>query len=97
GRLGDREERRPPHQEPERNLARRGVVRGGDLLQEAPSGRARAGETPMPERAVGDHADAVPLAPGQHRVLDSALLQMVEDLIADETALAGDRPGGFEV
>ena len=51
------------------------------------------GKSPVAERAVGDHGDAVRLAPGEHRVLDGALLQVVEDLVAGEAALAGDRRG----
>ena len=42
------------------------------------------------ERRVGDHRDAMLLAPRDHRVLDRALLQMIEHLIAGDLALAGD-------
>ena len=55
------------------------------------------GKCPVAERAVGDHGDAVLLAPGQHGVLDRALLQVVEDLVAGDAALAGDRPRLLEV
>ena len=41
------------------------------------------------ERRIGDDGDAVPLAPRDHRVLDRALLQMIEHLVAGDLALAG--------
>ena len=69
----------------------------GDLLQHAAARRARVGEAAMAERAVGNHRDAMVLAPGQHGVLDRALLQMVEDLVAGDPALAAGFPGGIEV
>ena len=51
----------------------------------------------MAERAVGDHRDAVSLAPGDHRVLDGSLLEVVEDLVAREAALPGDLAGLLQV
>src|SRR6266478_3836643 len=51
----------------------------------------------MPERAVADDGDAVPLAPGNHGVLDRPLLQMVENLVARDAAFAGDAHGLLEV
>ena len=72
-------------------------VGGGDLFQHAPSGRARAWKAPVTERAVSDHGHAVRLAPGDHRVLDRALPQMVEDLVADRAALARDPPRFLEI
>ena len=92
--LRDREERRPAHQESQRNLARGRVVGGGGLLEDpAPLG-VRAGEVAVAERAVGDDRDSVLLAPGEHGVLDGAFLEMVEDLVAGDAACAGD-PQGF--
>lgn len=44
----------------------------------------------MAEGAVGDQGDAVALAPGQHGVLDRALLQVVEHLVASDAARPGD-------
>ena len=57
----------------------------------------------MAERAVGDDRDAVLLAPGDHGVLDGALLEMVEDLVAGDAALrrrsrrASSRSGIIEI
>ena len=58
-----------------------------------PPSVSRAREIAVAERAVGDHGDAVLLAPGEHGVLDGALLQVVEDLVAGDAALAGDLAG----
>ena len=75
----------------------RSRVRGGDLLQHAAAGRARAGESPpgrtgcrRPRRRRAPHTRG-------HGVLDRALVQVVEDLVAGEAALAGDLPGLIEV
>src|SRR6266850_1110860 len=40
--LGNREQRGPPHEETERDLARGRAMRGGDLLQNPTACRARA-------------------------------------------------------
>ena len=37
------------------------------------------------------------LAPWEHRVFDRAFLQVIEHLVAGDTALAGDRQHLFEV
>ena len=39
----------------------------------------------MAEGAVTDHGQAMHLTPGKYGVLDGALLQIVEHLVADET------------
>ena len=44
----------------------------------------------MAERRIRDDGDAVLFTPGNHRVLDGALLQMIEHLIAGDPALARD-------
>src|SRR6267142_3663829 len=82
--------REPPH-----SLHRR--KRAGARPECVPAPRARAREVPVTERAVGDHGDAMPLAPPEHGVLDRALFQVVQDLIARERALAGDRAGLIEI
>ena len=51
----------------------------------------------MAERAVGDDSHAVLLAPGDDRVLDRALFQMIEDLIAGQTTTADDFQDRFKV
>ena len=72
-------------------------MRGGDLLQYASSWGTGTREASVTERAVAHDGDAVRFAPGDHGVLDCALTQMVEDLIADETARAADRPRLVEI
>ena len=44
----------------------------------------------MAERAIGDDGDAVLFAPWDNAMLDRPLTQMVEHLIAGETARPGD-------
>ena len=74
------------------HLARGRIVRLGDLGEHPAARRPRTDEAVMPERAVGDDGDAVRLAPRHDGVLDGALLQMVEHLVAGDAAVAGDRP-----
>src|SRR6478752_3110103 len=97
GCLGDHEQRRLTQQEPEGDLAWGRPVRGGDLPQDATAFGVRPREIPVAERAVGDHRDAVSLAPGDHRMLDGSLPEMVEDLVASEAALPGDLAGLLQV
>ena len=44
----------------------------------------------MAERRIGDDGNTVALAPRDHRVLDRALLQMIEHLVAGDLARARD-------
>ena len=67
-----------------------------DLLEQAPTRSPRPGKIIMTEGAVGNHGDAVLFAPGDHAVLDRALLQMVENLVACEMTIAGDPQDRFE-
>src|SRR6478752_1167001 len=97
GCLGDHEQRRLTQQEPEGDLARGRPVRGGDLPQDATAFGVRAREVPMAERAVSDYRDAVSLAPGDHRMLDGSLLEVVEDLVAREEALPCNLAGLLQV
>ena len=71
-------------------MPRRDVVCLRDLLQYANAWGAGTGKIAVPERAVADHGDIVRFAPRQHGVLDRALLQMVEYLIARDVALTSD-------
>ena len=89
-RLRDGEHRRPARQEGQRHLSRRRAMRIGDLLQHAAAGRGRAGKPAVAEGAVGDDGDVVLLAPGDDRMLDGALLEMIEHLVAGDLALADD-------
>ena len=70
--LGDREERRPPYEEPQRNLPGGRGVDSRNLLQHAASARIRTGKLAPAERTICDHRDTVLLAPGDYRVLDGA-------------------------
>ncbi len=65
-------------------------MRGGNILQHFATLAARRGEIIVTERRVGDYRCAVLLAPRNHRMLDRALLQMIEHLIAGDLALAGN-------
>jgi len=60
------------------------------LLEYAPSHGPRTREIIMTERAVSDHGDAMLFAPGDHGVLDRALPQMVEDLVASKMPVPGN-------
>src|SRR5262245_57866796 len=77
-RLRDRQHGGPAHEECERDLARRGAEPGGEgrerLVRREPAAAA--------ERAVRDDGDAALLAPRDHAVLDRALAQVVEHLVA---------------
>ena len=72
-------------------------MRGGNFLQHAASLRARPRKAPVAERAVSYHGDTVLLTPGNHRVLNRTLFQMVEDLVADRATRAGDSPCLFKI
>src|SRR5262249_55875133 len=89
-RLGYGKERRTPNQEAQRHLSRSGLVRGGDFLQYASPLGTRTRKAAVAKRAVAHQRDAVFLTPGQHRVLDSPFLKVVQDLIAGYVARAGD-------
>src|SRR6185503_2976486 len=68
-----------------------------DFLQHAAAGRSGSREGSGPERAVADDRHAMRLAPRNHVVLDGALAQMVEDLIAGHASVAGDLARLLEV
>ena len=61
-----------------------------DLVEQTPTRSPRPRKIIMAEGTVGNHGDAVLFAPGDHTVLDRALLQMVENLVAREVAIAGN-------
>src|SRR4030065_1363603 len=65
---------------------------GGALWEDPPARARRRREATRPEGAVARDGGRVDLAPGDDGVLDGALLQMIEHLIAGEPA----RPGGAE-
>jgi hypothetical protein len=46
----------------------------GDFRQDTAGAAVRAGKVPVTERAIGDDGEAVPLAPGKHRMLDGPLV-----------------------
>ena len=72
-------------------------ARFGDRLQHLARLAARRRKIIVTERRIGDDRDAVLLAPRDHRVLDGALLQMIEHLVAGDLALAGDRQQFVEI
>ena len=54
-----------------------------DFFQHFAALAARSGKAArMPERRISDHRDVMFLAPRRHRMLDSALIEMVENLVA---------------
>src|SRR4030066_1515723 len=76
---------------------RRGAPGGGDLLEDPPARARRRREATRPEGAVARDGGRVDLAPGDDGVLDGALLQMIEHLIAGEPARPGDAEGLIEL
>jgi hypothetical protein len=63
----------------------------GDLLERPPSRAVGLGKSAgVTEWTIGDHGDAIAFAPWDHRVLDRALAQMVEHLVADRMACPSD-------
>jgi len=82
-RLRDGEERCAARQEGERDLPRRRAVRRGHVRERAAARAARSGKAADTEGRVADDRDAVPLAPREYGVLDAALAQVVEHLVAD--------------
>lgn len=53
-------------------------MRGGYYIQYAVGGPRRTGErSRMAERAITNDGNAMPLAPGNHRMFDRSFLQMV--------------------
>lgn len=83
GSLGDRKERGPPHQKPQRDLICGHIVRVGDVLQHPAPGGARARKAAfMTEWAIGDDRNAILLAPLDRGGLDRARSQMIVRLIA---------------
>ena len=96
-RLWDGKGRWTPHEESQGDLASGRVVCLCNFLQHAAALRPRTGETPMPERCIADYRDAMLLAPWHHGVLNRALLQMIEHLIADERTITDDLSGLFKV
>src|SRR5262245_56526613 len=61
------------------------------------SSRARPRKAAVTKRTVADHGDTVLLAPGKHGMLDGTLLEMVENLIADQVALTSNLDNLFQV
>ena len=72
-------------------------MRRGDLGQHPPARAIGARKAAVAERAVIDDRHTVLLAPRDHPVLDAALGEMVEHLVAGDMAVAGDLPHLFEV
>ena len=75
-------------QKAQRDLTRRSAMALGDGLQHLAGFAARRRKIIVTERRIGDHRDAVLLAPRNHRMLDRAFLQMIEHLVAGDLAFA---------
>src|SRR6202453_2281508 len=77
-RFRDHEHIRFTRQICERDLARRGATPFDNGLQYRAAGARRLGKIVVTKRRIGNHRDAMLRAPWNHRVLDRALLQMIE-------------------
>src|SRR5437667_1432139 len=66
-------------------------MRRRDLRQHLAAPTARAREATRAERAVAHHGDAARNAPRDHRVLDRALIEVVEYLVARDALGPGER------
>jgi hypothetical protein len=72
-------------------------MRLGYLGEHSATGCVQSRKAPVAKRAISSYRDAMLLAPRDHVVFHSTLLQVVEHLIAGEATVAGDAPGLFEV
>jgi hypothetical protein len=97
GGFWDCEESGLSHQKPKRDLAWSNTVRGGNLGEDLPTFDARSWKTVVTEWTVTHYCDTVLLTPGNDRVLDGALFQMVKHLIASDSAVACYSPCLFEI
>src|SRR6476661_5721560 len=88
--LRDREHRSRTGKEAQRDLPRCHTTRLRDTCQHRASLAVACGKIVVAERRVCDDSDATLLAPRDHRMLDRALLEMIEHLIARDAAFAGD-------
>src|SRR5260370_30767908 len=73
------------------------AVRPGDLAKYPAARAALRGKHPRAKRAVRDSRHGMALAPRQDGVLDTALLQVVEDLIARDPVRARYRQRLLEI
>lgn len=70
---------------------------GCDFLQELAAGGARTGKIPMTEWAVGNHGNVALFTPWDYDVFDRPLLKVIENLIANRPARAGQVPGFLKI
>jgi hypothetical protein len=70
-------------------------MRCGDFLKYSAAGGVWARKLTMTERAISDNCNIVLDTPWEHSVFNRALLQVIEDLIADERIC--DAPSFFQV
>src|SRR3954454_11474229 len=75
-------------QKRQRDLARRSAVRLCDPVQYLAALAVWLRKVIMAERRISNHRDGVLLAPGNHGMLDRALLQVIEPLVAGNLAFA---------
>ena len=80
--FGNRERVVLTREKSERHLPRGGRMMLCDLPQHRTLARSRRREIAMPERAIADERDAMPLAIGQHERFRRAFAQVIEDLVA---------------
>jgi hypothetical protein len=80
-------------QERERDLARCGT----ELVRDRLECRRLRKPSAAPERAISDDGDSVRCAPRRDALLDRALVQVIEDLVACELAGSDDRERLVEI
>src|SRR5262245_20020316 len=85
----NREKGRPAHEVRECDLMRRGAVARRDRGENSTGRSLGIRQAALREGAVTHHSDAVLLARGDDTVLDGALAEMVEDLVAGDAPTSG--------
>src|SRR3954449_154292 len=96
-RFRDRNHRSRTDEEAQRDLTRRRAMRIRDAREHSAALAVACGEIVMTERRIGNDSDTMLLTPGDHRMLDRALLEMVEHLIAGDAALVRDAENFVEI
>jgi hypothetical protein len=89
-RFGDGEQARATRQKGECHLARRRAQALGHLAERCAARAARRKLAMLSVRRVADDRHVVRLAPRENGVLDTALFQVIEHLIAGDATRAGD-------
>src|SRR5438045_5877394 len=95
--LWNREQLRITRQKRQRNLVSRCAASFGYTIQHLTALAGRTREIVVAEWRVSHHRDAVLLAPRKHGVLDRALVQVIQHLVAGDLARARHRRDFIEI